>query len=250
MALPAGDFASGGPASSDAVLTASSLPCGLDSAGQPYGFSGFALQRERPPAWAVVGQGYIVRQKQTAGDWVRFTFAQDSGQGDFSQGYPRSYTSAWFRTEFSMGQYRGECHGQPGQRVPRIRQHAQCPRTYLNTFVRECLWMLINTGWFGGAGWVHPGQVPDTPGRYCAPHEQGSFFESDFGVVTKWASEASPRPAPKVRNLISMKASLNGSGHRGIHAAMYFGFGRAGFLCGTNGTEAKTAVLVQRGSKP
>jgi hypothetical protein len=43
--------------------------CGYQSHGEPYGESGFSLERVRSPAWAVVGQGYILRQPRTAGDW-------------------------------------------------------------------------------------------------------------------------------------------------------------------------------------
>jgi len=50
--------------------------CGYDPQGNPYFLSRFTLLRHRAPAYAVVGQGYIVRQKHTAGDYVRFKYTQ------------------------------------------------------------------------------------------------------------------------------------------------------------------------------
>ena len=42
--------------------------CGKNGSGQPYGFSGFSKLRQRNPAWAIVGQGYIAPSKKTLGD--------------------------------------------------------------------------------------------------------------------------------------------------------------------------------------
>jgi hypothetical protein len=52
--------------------------CGINPDGRPYNFTSFMLERQTTPAWAVVGQGYILRQKQTAGDFVSFNYAEGS----------------------------------------------------------------------------------------------------------------------------------------------------------------------------
>jgi hypothetical protein len=51
---------------------------------------------------------------------------------------------------------------------------------------------------------------------------------------------------------VNLKASFNGSAQTGYdaNAVMYFQFGHAGVLCGTNKAPSKAAILVQRGSKP
>jgi hypothetical protein len=50
--------------------------CGIDPNGQPYGFTGFAKERDRSQALAVVGQACIVHSSNTAGDVVKFNCAQ------------------------------------------------------------------------------------------------------------------------------------------------------------------------------
>jgi hypothetical protein len=255
-------------------------PCGYDSVGQPYGFSGFKLQRDRAPAWAVVGQGYIVRQRRTAGDYVNFNYTQgtshtqasalgvgisgygiDAGYSDDgtntssasrSAGFPNAHGNAWFRTMFSTGQFRGMCYGPPNDpNVPYVHQHGKCPHRYLESYVHKCLWMIRSTGWFGGTSTVQPKQSPATPAANCAPYERGSHFDGDFGKAVKWSSGFEVGAALNIKG-VNLKASYSGSAQTGYdaNAVMYFHFGHAGYLCGTNGSPATAAILVQRGNKP
>ena len=90
----------------------------------------------------MVGQGYIIRQQQTAGDFVSFSYTEGSSHTQASElglgisgygveagyqgagsdastatrteGFPDEHGNAWFRTEFSTGQFRGICYGPPG----------------------------------------------------------------------------------------------------------------------------------------
>jgi hypothetical protein len=128
--------------------------------------SGFKLLRHRAPAWAVVGQGYIIRRKKTDGDWVNFKYTEGSSQAQAStlgvgisaygfdagytgagthsstashaEGFANSRGNAWFRTLFSTGQFRGECYGLPYRKVPYDHQHGQCPRKYEDSYVHKC----------------------------------------------------------------------------------------------------------------
>jgi hypothetical protein len=253
-------------------------PCGLQAGGQPYHFSGFTLEHHRAPAWAVVGQGYIVRSKQTSGDTASFSYTTGSSHSQTSElgvgisgygfdagyngagthastatraeGFPNSSGNAWFRTMFSTGQFRGVCYGNTGITVPRVKQHGKCPRTYLEAYVHKCLWMIQSTGWFGGASTVHPGQAPRTPSRYCAPYEKGSHFDGDFGTAVQWSSGFELGASLGVKG-VDLKASFNGSAQTGYDAdaVMDYHFGHAGYICGTNKPPAKAAILVQRGNK-
>jgi hypothetical protein len=58
------------------LTSKSSQSCGVDPLGQLYNFTGFKFEKKEKPTWAVVGQGYIVQQKHTAGDWVNFRYTQ------------------------------------------------------------------------------------------------------------------------------------------------------------------------------
>lgn len=169
-------------------------------------------QRERQPAWAVVGQGYIVKSRKTTGDLVNFDYTEGSSRSQStalgigisgygfdagfnaagthsstasdSEGFPSERQNAWFRTLFSTGQFRGLCYGPPrDSHIPHEKQHGQCPST------------------FKGA---------------------------------------------------NLKASFNSSAQTGYdkNAVMDYHFGHFGFLCGTNNKPPKAAILVQRGTKP
>jgi hypothetical protein len=58
--------------------------------------------------------------------------------------------------------------------------------------------------------------------------------------------------ARRMSRTATLKASFNVSAKTGYdaNAVMYFHFNHAGYLCGTNGSEAKAAQLVQRDNKP
>jgi len=258
--------------------------CGIDPAGHPYSFTGFKLQRPRPPAWAVVGQGYIIRQQQTAGDFVSFSYTEGSSHTQASElglgisgygveagyqgagsdastatrteGFPDEHGNAWFRTEFSTGQFRGICYGPPNDsNIPYVHQHGACPRKFTShTFVfhvHKCFWMVHSTGWFGGATILHPRQAPRTPARFCAPQEVGTHFDTTTGTAVQWSSGFELGAALGVKG-VNLKASFNGSAQTGYdaNAVMHFQFSHAGFICGTNKPPAHAAILVMRGNKP
>jgi hypothetical protein len=261
------------------VVRGTSALCGSYPDGTPYTFLGFRLQRARANAWAVVGQGYIIPQQHTRGDWLTFKYTQGSSHSQDSalgagisgygfnagytsagthastatreEGYPREHRNTWFRTLFKTGQFRGMCVGVAGTDVHRVHQHGQCPRKVGHSPVHKCLWMIHSRGWFGGQSILRPKQAPRTPGKFCAPHLTSTFFDGDFGSAVKWSSGFELGAALGIKGA-SLKAGFNGSAHTGYDASalMYFRFHQKGFLCGTNGSEAKAAILVQRANKP
>jgi hypothetical protein len=255
------------------------LPCGTDSDGQPYTFTGFSLQRQRGPAWAVVGQGYIARTRRTAGDNMSFEYNQGASQSQSSalgvgisgygidagynsagthsstatasEDYPSEASNAWFRTEFSTGQFRGECYGPLNDsKVPHERQHGQCPRKYTVDgymyYVHKCLWLIHSTGWFGGATIAHPGLVPAT--RYCAFQEAGTHFNTSNGTAIQWSGGWELGAALGIKGA-NLKASFNSTAQTGYdkNALMQFSFRHSGSICGTNKVPAHAAILVMRG---
>jgi hypothetical protein len=258
--------------------------CGIDPNGHLYNFTSFMLERKTASAWAVVGQGYILHQKRTAGDFVNFEYNQgashtqtselglgisgygaeagyngagsDASTATAGEGFANSFANAWFRTEFSTGLYRGICYGPPrDSNIPYVHQHGRCPRKFVSHgvvfYVHKCFWLVRSTGWIGGATTVQPRKAPRTPRRYCVQHERGSNFHSDFGTAVQWSSGFSLGAALGVKG-VNLKASFNGTAQTGYdtNAVMYFHFGHSGLLCGTNGFEATAAILVQRGNEP
>jgi hypothetical protein len=254
------------------------LNCGHYPDGTPYTFLGFSLEHTRAPAWAIVGQGYILKSRHTNGDWVNFKYTEGSSQSQDSalgvglsgygfdagytsagtsqstatraEGYAREVGSSWFRTQFKTGQYRGMCAGSPGTNVHRVHQHGQCPRKVGQDPVHKCLWLIHSRGWFGGQTTLHPRQSPRTPGRFCAEHEKGASFSGDFGNAVQWSQGFELGAALHVKG-VNLKASFNGSAHTGYdsNAVMTFKFHQHGYLCGTNGSESTAAILVQRSNK-
>jgi hypothetical protein len=138
------------------------VSCGDDPHGHPYGFTGFSLVRHLHPAKAVVGQGYIVPEKKTQGDWVTLHYNQSSSHTQTStlgvglsgygisagfstsgtnrstanrgEGFPKSHENAWFLTEFRTAQYRGLCYEiTTDLKVPRVKQHPKnaCPQKWV-----------------------------------------------------------------------------------------------------------------------
>jgi hypothetical protein len=260
----------------------SALPCGIDPNGQPYVFTGFFLEYQRQPAWAVVGQGYIGSRK-TAGDYMSFEYTESgsrmqstslgvgisgygvdagyNGAGSHSstasdtEGYPNEHGNSWFLTEFSTGQFRGICHGPANDtNVTRVRQHGQCLRTYVDFgvtyYVHKCIWMIHSRGWFGGATITHPKAIPGTPARWCAPQEAGTFFDTTHGAAIQWSNGWELGAALGVKGA-NLKASFNGTAQTGYdaNALMHFQFQHTGFICGTNKAPAKAALLVMRGTR-
>ena len=257
----------------------SKWPCGYNTDKQPYGFSGFKLLKHLKPAWAVVGQGYIIKQRGTSGDWVNFKYTEGSSRSQASSlgvgisgygidagystngthsstasrtaGYPNSATNAWFRTEFSTALYRGSCYGLPNQTgVPRVKQHSPCPKKYGESEVHMCLWMVESTGWFGGTSTLHPSKAPATPGANCAPMQKGSSYAGDFGKAVQWSSGFNIGAAVGYKG-VNLKASFGTTAQTGYdrNAVMNYKFKKAGWLCGTNAGPASAAILVARDNR-
>ena len=259
-------------------LGQSKWACGYDSRGRPYGFSGFRLERPRAPAWAVVGQGYIVKQQHTKGDWLKYLYGQGAshtqasalGVGISGYGFDAGYTSAgahmssatqavlfgkwhansWFETEFNTGQYRGVCYGLPYQKVPHLRQHGRCPKRFHSSYVHKCIWMIHSRGWFGGSNVLHPKTTPRTPSGNCAFTHFNTGFESDYGVAVRWSRGFALGAALDIKG-VDLKAYFNSSAQTGYdtNGHMKFWFARSGYLCGTNGPESTAAQLVARSGK-
>jgi hypothetical protein len=255
------------------------LNCGHYPDGTPYTFLGFSLEHTRAPAWAIVGQGYILKSRHTRGDWVNFMYTEGSGHiqdsalgvGLSGYGFDAGYTSAgtsrstaanaegyarepgntWFRTLFKTGQYRGMCVGDPGTNVHRAHQHGACPKKVGQDPVHKCLWLIHSRGWFGGQSTLHPRQSPHTPRGNCAPHGAGDSVHDDHGSAVQWSQGFELGAALHVKG-VNLKASFNGSAHTGYdtNAVMNFKFHQNGFLCGTNASEATAAILVERANRP
>lgn len=259
--------------------------CGKDSLGRPYAFSGFIKLKQRNPAWAVVGQGYIAPSTKTRGDSMKFEYDQTMTQGQTSslglgvsgygidagyngsgtststatEGaiYPKQTASTWFRTEFNTALFRGMCHGLPGDNsVPHKKQHGYCPRKYVPVpslvyYVTKCFWMVKSTGWFGPVGDVqHPRPAPSTPARFCGQGPRGFIAKTNRQEAIQWSSGFDIGASDKIKN-VTLKASFSSTAQTGYdtNAQMLFTFGHAGWICGTNHIPAKAALLVMRGSK-
>jgi hypothetical protein len=253
-------------------------PCDKDSSGRPFSFTGFKFQHARAPAWAVVGQGYILKQRGTRGDSVTFEYTEgrshsqdsalgvglsghgfDAGYRSFgshestatgAEGYAAEHRNTWFRTEFNTGQYRGECIGRAGQTVHHEHQKG-CPKNDGLDPVHKCLWLVHSRGWFGGQSTQHPKAAPRTPRGNCAPHGVGDRFHSDRGTAVKWSRGFELGASLGIKGA-DLKSSFDSTAHTGYddNALMSFRFHHKGFLCGTNRSEAHAAILVQRANKP
>lgn len=195
--------------------------CGKDPEGRHYLLSNFVFQRPRHFAWAVVGQGYILRSRGTRGDTVGFRYtkgsshSQDSslGVGISGQGFDAGYTTAgshtstatnsegygaeprstWFRTTFNTGQYRALClvchDGSSCAPFPHRVNQKHCPKTapVSHIPVHKCFWMIHSRGWSGGTSLQHPGKAPHTPRSDCREHAHNGFYHGDHGSAVKWS---------------------------------------------------------------
>ncbi len=257
--------------------------CGTDSSGHVYPNTGWVKLRERKPAWAVVGQGYVARQKKTAGDYMQFEYNKTTDQNQTStlglgisgsgfdagynssgaststatgsEDYPNEPTNTWFRTMFSVGQFRAVCYGF-GKHVPHEKQSGKCPHTFTNSDgtvfrVRKCLWMVKSTGWFGGATVVRPKPIPNTPGKFCAEQQAGTTFKTSKEKAVQWSSGYEIGASTGIKG-VKAKVSFSSSAQTGYdsNALMKFHFGRTGFACGTDKDPSRAPIVVVRGSRP
>ena len=253
--------------------------CGTDPSGEVYSNTGWFKLRQRDPAWAVVGQGYIAPGKKTAGDRIQFDYNQTttanqastlgvgvSGYGfdagystsgsststaNSGEDYPSESKSTWFRTQFSVGQFRALCYEASGQTVPHNKQRGKCPRIYKNKsggvfHVHKCVWMIKSTGWYPSATVVHPADIPST--RYCGIQGAGTAFHTTDETAIQWSHGWDLGAALDLKG-VNLKASYGTTAQTGYdqNAEIKFMFHRAGQVCGTNHVPDKAAMVVMRG---
>ena len=246
----------------------SRLSCGKDSHGNQYGFTGFQLQRHRSPAWAIVGQGYILKSPTTAGDSLSFKYTQGSshsqgsalGVGVSGTGFDVGYTSqgthestassvetypaerhgALFRTKFNTEQLRGLCIGLAGETVPHEHQHGQCPRKFnRDTEVRKCIWEIQSSTHFADQSVVLGSSAPRTPAKFCGHVLPGGSYSRDRGTAVHWSNGFELGAALDIKG-VNLKASFNGSAQTGYDGNDFMKFAvpesqkHDGILCGTN----------------
>jgi hypothetical protein len=259
------------------------LSCGVDPDGQLYNFTGFFLEYKRAPAYAIVGQGYIVKSSKTRGDKVSFSYTEGSNHSQStslgvaisgygvdagynaegahsstahrSASFPSRGGNALFETQFNTGQYRGICYGpENDNNIPFQKQHGKCPHTIkmhgIKYWVHKCFWMVHSRGWFGGTNIVQPRHAPSTPAPDCASYLKNSNFNNDTGTAVEWTHGWNLGASLGIKGA-SGKADFNGSAQTGYDtdALMVYHFGHAGWLCGTNGDNDTAAQLVQRGHR-
>jgi hypothetical protein len=257
------------------------LLCGKNANGQAYAVSSWVKLRQREPAPAVVGQGYIVHGKGMAGDYMTFEYNKTttmnqtstlgigvSGLG-FDAGYSHSGTNittatgtedyrhttenSWFRTNFNVGQFRAECYGYLGEHnVHHQKQKGQCPRTFTNQHgvklpVHKCLWQVKSTGWDAGATIVNPKTIPFAAGKYCTPQGRGSTFSTSNETAVQWSSGYDIGATTGIKG-INLKASYSDSAQTGYdtNAVMQFHFQNKGVACGVGKDASNAGIVVMR----
>ena len=96
-----------------------------------------------------------------------------------------------------------------------------------------------------------PKHSPSTPAQFCASHEADSNFGGDFGKAVEWSGGFEVGVADGLKG-VSGKVTFSSSAQTGYDSNdhLAFHFDRKGYLCGTNGSEASAAILVQRSNKP
>lgn len=259
--------------------------CGKAPDGAPLASTGFVQQRERNPAWAVVGQGYVVPHgTKTAGDTVQFEYVQTMSQTQTSTlgigisgygvdagyntsgtnvstategvDYPKEPKSTWFRTLFSVGQFRTMCVSTLNHPEPHKKQHGKCPRTTKDSLgntvdVYKCLWLVKSTGWFGPSGSVvHPKHAPSTPAKFCGLVQKGISVKTSKEKAIQWSAGFEIGGSTDIKG-VTLKASFGSTAQTGYDAndQMIFTFGHTGYICGTNRIPKNAAQLVMRGNK-
>lgn len=259
----------------------SRLSCGKDSHGNPYGFTGFQLEHHRSPAWAIVGQGYILKSPGTAGTSLSFKYTQGSGHSQGSAlgvgisgaGFDVGYTSqgthestatstttfgsqrlgALFRTKFNTEQLRGLCIGLAGETVPHEHQHGQCPRKFnRDTEVRKCIWEIQSSTHFASGSVVTGTPAPKTPAKFCGSFRGETSYSNDRGTAIRWSTGFDLGAALNIKGA-NLKTSFNSSTQTGYDSNDFMQFkfhNKHVFLCGTNRSPDFAAQLVERARLP
>jgi hypothetical protein len=264
-------------------LTARRHLCGKNKDGEYYADSPFVKLRQLNAAPAIVGQGYIGPVK-TAGDRLDFEYDQTgtksqtstlgagisaygvsagyTGDGTNtstsagSEGFPSQTKNSLFLTDFSLGEFRAECYGFVGEKVPHEKQKGNCPRKFKNQEdvkepVHKCIWMVKSTGWDAGAQSPHPKNPPNTPAKFCGgKQEAGSKFSTTDEKAYQWASGFNIGVSNGIKG-VSLSASFSSSAQTGYdaNAQIVYTFTHAGYACGTNRDAPKAAIVVMRGTK-
>jgi len=262
------------------LQASSRLSCGKDRHGNPLGFTGFQLERHRSPAWAIVGQGYILKSPLTHGTSLTFKYTSGAshsqgsslGVGVSGAGASIGYTSqgthestatstttygsqpfgALFRTKFNTEQLRGLCIGLPGETVGHVRQHGQCPRRWHRDYVRKCFWAIQSSTHFASGSVVTGTPAPRTPAKYCGSFRGQTSYSNDRGTAVRWSAGFELGAALNIKG-VNLKASFNSSTQTGYDSNAFMLFklhNKALFLCGTNRSPDFAAQLVERGTLP
>jgi hypothetical protein len=271
----------GSPAPQKVNVQASSrLSCGKDRHGNPLGFTGFQLERHRPPAWTIVGQGYILKSPPTRGTSLSFKYTQGSshsqgsslGVGVSGAGSSVGYTSqgthestaastttygsqphgALFRTMFNTEQLRGLCVGLPGETVGHVRQHGQCPRRWHRDYVRKCFWEIQSSTHFASGSVVTGTPAPRTPAKYCGSFSGTRTWGLDRGTAVRWSAGFELGAALNIKG-VNLKASFNSSAQTGYDNNDFMQFNlhdKHVWICGTNRNPDFAAQIVERAGKP
>lgn len=258
------------------------LSCGINPNGRPYSFTGFTKEHNRPQALAIVGQAYIVHSSQTAGDYVKFSYAEgmsssqttslgvalsgygfDAGYNSAgthsstergADGFPTQHENTLYRTFFSTAQFRGICYGPAGDsNIPYQHQHGQCPHHFSQNgatfWVHKCFWLIHDTGWAGGQDIQHPNSAPSV--RICEPFKKDGHWASDFGKAVQWSNGFDLGGALGIKGA-NLKTSFDSSTQTGYDkdALLDYHFAKNGVLCGTNHKITRAAIMVQLGKAP
>jgi hypothetical protein len=264
-------------------VTAHGHLCGMNKDGEYYAGSPFVKLRQLKAAPAIVGQGYIGPVK-TAGDSMDFEYDQTGthsqtstlGVGISAVGVSAGYTgggtststatgsegfagqtkNSLFVTDFSVGEFRSECYGFVGEKVPHEKQKGYCPRTFTNQEhvkepVHKCVWQVKSTGWDAGAQSPHPKNPPSTPAKFCGGFQDpGSRFGTTNEKAVQWSKGFDIGFSNGIKG-VSLNASYSSSAQTGYdsNAQIVYIFKHGGYACGTNHNPPKAAIVVMRGTK-
>jgi hypothetical protein len=233
-----------------------------------------------PEPWAIVGQGYILKQASTKGDYQQFSYAQGStssqtstlgvgasGYGT-SAGFSKTGTNTesaegaeafktfhqqnvLYETEFQLGLYRMDCLV-PEPPKSRPKQHGYCPTMYKGSYVGVCVWKVRAMSWWAGARYVFTKNAPATPRDDCAFQEAGTTYSTDRGKAIEWSEGYEVGVGLDIKG-VNLKTDFETSAQTGYdtNAHIVYGFpDHSGWVCGTNNGPNKAAQVVARGNLP